>query len=69
MILNAGNLSMAMVFVVTSIWGMNLSDNHTESYVLFTLVSFLFHDIFGVWQYRLMLIRQSTNALIACRYL
>lgn len=49
MILNAGNLSMAMVFVVTSIWGMNLSDNHTESYVLFTLVSILSCDVFGVW--------------------
>ena len=49
MILNAGNLSMAMVFVVTSIWGMNLSDNHTERYVLFTLVSILSCDVFGVW--------------------
>ncbi len=39
MILNAGNLAMAMVFVVTSIWGMNLSDDHTGSYTLFALVS------------------------------
>lgn len=39
MILNAGNLVMAIVFVVSSIFGMNLSDNHQESYVLFTLVS------------------------------
>ena len=39
MILNAGNLVMAMVFVVSSIFGMNLSDDHQESYVLFTLVS------------------------------
>ncbi|DBA67446.1 TPA: hypothetical protein ACH3X2_001730 [Trebouxia sp. C0005] len=39
MILNAGNLVMAMVFVVSSIFGMNLSDLHQESYVLFALVS------------------------------
>ncbi|KAL0028536.1 hypothetical protein WJX77_012737 [Trebouxia sp. C0004] len=39
MILNAGNLVMAMVFVVSSIFGMNLSDHHQESYVLFTLVT------------------------------
>jgi ABC-type polysaccharide/polyol phosphate export permease len=39
MILNAGNLVMAMVFIVSSIFGMNLSDRHQESYVLFALVS------------------------------
>ena len=44
MILNAGNLAMAMVFAVSSIWGMNLSDNHQESYALFALVSWLFAD-------------------------
>ena len=40
MILNAGNLSMAMVFAVVSVWGMNLSDKHTGSYPLFVVVSF-----------------------------
>lgn len=29
---------MAMVFAVVSIWGMNLSDKHADSYALFVVV-------------------------------
>ena len=39
MILNAANLASAIVFAIVSIWGMNLSDNHTTSYPLFLVVS------------------------------
>lgn len=38
MILNAGNLALAMVFAVVCIWGMNLSNKHTDSYALFVVV-------------------------------
>lgn len=38
MILNAGNLALAMVFAVVSIWGVNLSDKHTDNYALFVVV-------------------------------
>ena len=38
MILNAGNLALAMVFAVVSVWGMNLSDKHADSYALFVVV-------------------------------
>ena len=41
MILNAGNLAMAMVFAVVSIWGMNLSDRHSDNYALFVVVSLM----------------------------
>ncbi|KAL3154514.1 hypothetical protein ABBQ32_013975 [Trebouxia sp. C0010 RCD-2024] len=39
MILNAGNLALAMVFAVVSIWGVNLSDKHTDNYALFVVVT------------------------------
>ena len=38
MILNAGNLALAMVFAVVSVWGMNLSDRHADNYALFVVV-------------------------------
>lgn len=38
MILNAGNLALAMVFAVVSVWGMNLSDKHADNYALFVVV-------------------------------
>lgn len=38
MILDAGNFALAMVFAVVSIWGVNLSDKHTDSYALFVVV-------------------------------
>lgn len=41
MILNVGNLAMAMVFAVVSIWGMNLSDRHSDNYALFIMVSLM----------------------------
>lgn len=39
MILNIGNVVFASVFAVASIWGMNLADDHTDSRVVFDVVS------------------------------
>ena len=44
MILNAGNLAMAIIFAVVSIWGINADDRHTDSYALFVAVS-LYHAL------------------------
>lgn len=39
MILNAGNLALATVFAVVSIWGMNLNNRDEDQYALFVVVS------------------------------
>lgn len=39
MIINMGNVVFASVFAVTSIWGMNLADDHVDSRAIFDVVS------------------------------